>query len=84
MLAVFTVALAFAIMKPSRKYWTQVYFWLICAGALAIHLTVFIYLIRLYPAFKPVWFVPIIIVEAGIFGAVCNLLPGRSIKRPER
>jgi hypothetical protein len=78
MLAVFTAVLAFALIKPSRGYWKCTSFWLICAAELAVHVTVFIYLLRLYPQFKPVWFVPIIVVEAGIFGAICSVTLGRS------
>jgi hypothetical protein len=78
MLAVFTAVLAFGIIKASRKYWTHVSFWLICTCALTIHVAIFIYLLPLYPEFKPVWFLPIIVVEAGIFGVICNMMLGRT------
>src|SRR6266550_8062448 len=67
MLAIFTAVFAFTIVNSSREHWTRVSFWFTFGGALVAHLAVFIPLVRLYPEFKPFWYVPIVIVEAGIF-----------------
>ena len=83
-LAIFTGGFTYAIVKSSRAYWTRVSFWMICAAALAVHLWGSIHLIGLYPEFKPVWYVPIVMTEAGIFGVLCELILGRSLKRPTR
>jgi hypothetical protein len=74
MLAVFTAVLAFTVVQSSREYWSKTSFWITCAVALAVHLAVFIPLVRLYPDFRPFWFVPIVIVEAGIFGMICDFI----------
>jgi hypothetical protein len=78
MLAIFTAVLALTIVKTSREYWARVSFWLTCAVAVAAHLAIFIPLVRVYPEFKPFWFVPIVIVEAGIFGMICDMLLNHS------
>jgi hypothetical protein len=84
-LVIFTGGLTYAIVKkPSRAYWTKISFWVVCAGVLAVHLSGFIYLIGLYPEFKPVWYVPIVMFEAGVFGVLCELILGRSRKRSAR
>jgi hypothetical protein len=84
MLATFTVLLGFGIIKPSRKYWARTSFWFICAGAIALHLVAFIYLLGVYPDFKPLWFLPIVIIEATIFGVVCSMILGPSTKESPR
>jgi len=79
-LAIFTGVLAVAIVKTSRKYWTRVSFWLMCAAALTAHLAVFIPLVFHFPEFKPIWYVPIVMVEAGIFGMICEILLNHSAR----
>src|ERR1700689_3938160 len=55
MLAIFTGFLTFAVVKTSREYWTQVYFWFVMAALLTIHVGAFIVVLRRYPDFKPIW-----------------------------
>ena len=80
-LAWWTGALAYVITKESREYWRRVSFWLIFVCAMAAHLALFIPILRAYPEFRPIWFWPIVIVEAGIFGAICEMLLPRSTRR---
>jgi hypothetical protein len=76
-LAVFTGGLFWTTAKTSREYWSRPRFWLAMAGLLGVHLLVFIPVLRVYPEWRPIWFVPILIVEAGSFGAILFLLFGR-------
>ena len=83
-LAAFAAVLVFAIIKTDRTYWTRPAFWLILVGVLIVHLAFFIPVLRSYPDFRLVWWVPIVIVEAGIFGVICDMLllrPARSSRR---
>ncbi len=79
-LAIFTGVLAFGIVKPSRKYWPRVSFWFTGAAALTAHLAVFIPLVFHFPDFKPIWYVPIVIVETGIFGMICEIMLNHSTR----
>jgi hypothetical protein len=78
MMAVFAGVLVFAVVKTDREYWNRPAFSLTCVGVLGVHLAVFIPFLRAYPEFRPVWWVPIVIVEAGIFGVICDVLLMRS------
>ena len=80
-LAGYTTVLAYAMIKESREYWVQISFWFLCAAIIAAHLAVFIPILRIYPEFRPVWFWPIVIVEAGAFGVICELLLPLSKRR---
>ena len=73
MLAAFTAVLLFTMVKTDRAYWNRPLFWLICAGVLLVHLAVFIPVLRSYPEFRLVWWVPIIVIEASVFGPICDL-----------
>lgn len=74
MLAAFTGVLLFTMVKTDRAYWNRPVFWLICVGVLVVHLTVFIPILRSYREFRSVWWVPIVLVEASVFGPLCDLL----------
>lgn len=82
MLVAFTALLIWIEIKASRRYWSRPIFWLTVAIMLCIHLAVFIAILRSYPDFRPFWFVPATIVEAGAFGAICGvLLDGSNARR---
>jgi hypothetical protein len=63
-----------ATVQGSRKYWRVVSFWFILTGLVCLHLLVFILILRNFPDFRVIWYVPIVILEAGIFGGVYDLL----------
>jgi hypothetical protein len=44
---------------------------------LVVHLLLFVAILRVYPQWRGVWFVPVIIVEGGLFGAILYLLFGK-------
>ncbi len=74
MLTTFTAVLVAATVQGSRKYWRFVAFWFILSGLLCLHLVIFILVLRNFPDFKVIWYVPAVIIEAGIFGTVYDLL----------
>jgi hypothetical protein len=75
-LAVFTGGLFWTTAKTSRE-WRRPGFWLAMTILVGAHLLLFIPLLRMFPEFPPIWFVPIIPVEAGSFAVILFLLFGR-------
>ena len=76
-LGLFTGVLLLGIAKSSARYRDRVAFWIICAVGLSIHLAAFIVLLRQFPDFRLVWYLPIVIAEAGVFGAACSFFLDR-------
>ena len=72
--SVFTVILAFAMVKTYRRYWKRPAFWLALAALLAIHLAVLIPIVERFPEFKPIWYIPVMVAEGATFGVVCSIL----------
>ena len=75
-LVVFTAGLFWVTVRQSRRYWRRPGFWLAIAGLLVVHLLAFISVLRAYPQWRGIWFVPVVIVEGGLFGAILYLLFG--------
>ena len=75
-LAVFTSCLFWVTVRQSRAYWHRFGFWLAISGLFVVHLLLFIAILRAYPLWREIWFVPIIIVEGGLFGGIFYLLFG--------
>jgi apolipoprotein N-acyltransferase len=81
-LAIYTALLFWIIVRQSREYWQYVGFWLAVAGLLAVHLMAFVVILRSFSTWRVIWFMPIVIVEAGMFGAILFLLfSGRKRRR---
>jgi hypothetical protein len=75
-LGVFTSCLFWITIRQSRAYWGRPGFWLATSGLLVVHLLLFIAVLRGYPQWRGIWFVPVIIAEGGLFGAILYLLFG--------
>ncbi len=75
-LGVFTSCLFWITIRQSRAYWGRPGFWLATTGLLVVHLLLFIAVLRAYPQWRGIWFVPVIIAEGGLFGAILYLLFG--------
>jgi hypothetical protein len=73
-MAVFTGILLFTLVKIKRPYWKRRLFWLICTGVLVVHLAIFVPILRSYPGFRLVWWIPILTVEAAVFSVISDLL----------
>jgi RsiW-degrading membrane proteinase PrsW (M82 family) len=76
-LGLFTSGLFWITVKQSREYWRHPGFWVVMGALLGLHLVIFVSILRVYPDWRPLWFVPTITIEAGLFGALLFLLFGR-------
>lgn len=76
-LAVYTAGLFWITIRQSRRYWRHSSFWLTITGLLIIHLLAFVVILRAYPQWRGIWFWPIMLLEAGLFGSIFYLLFGR-------
>jgi len=70
----FTVLLFWLFIRQGRKYWNRWGFWLFAVASVTIHSVAFVAILRKDPAFRMIWFVPIVIVEAALFGALREAL----------
>jgi len=61
-------------ISKSREAWHRPTFWLAVVGLLAVHLLAFVAILRSYPEFRMIWFMPIVIVEAAFFSIILNML----------
>jgi hypothetical protein len=75
-LAMFTSGLFWVTIRQSRAYWPRLGFWLAIAGLLVVHLMVFVAVLRAYTQWRGIWFMPVVIIEGGLFGAILYLLFG--------
>jgi apolipoprotein N-acyltransferase len=75
-LVVYTAGLFWVTIRQSREYWRRPGFWLAIAGLLVVHLLAFVAILRAYPQWRMIWFIPVVIVEGGLFGAILYLLFG--------
>jgi len=75
-LVVYTSGLFWVTIRQSRDYWRRPGFWLALAGLLVVHLLAFVAILRTYPQWRMIWFIPVVIVEGGLFGAILYLLFG--------
>jgi hypothetical protein len=64
----------------SRERWNRPAFWLAILGLLAVHLLAFVAILRSYPEWRMIWFMPIVIVEAGLFSIILDMLLGNRTK----
>lgn len=72
--AMWTGLLCWIGFRQFRDSWRKSIFWVGMAGLLALHTTVFTIILRNYPDWHPIWFIPIVIVEAGVWGAILEAL----------
>jgi cytochrome bd-type quinol oxidase subunit 2 len=78
---VFTGLLFWITVRQSRQRWFHWSFWLALACLLTIHYLAFVAILRIYPQWRVIWFWPITVVEAGVFGGTLAwLFPERRAK----
>jgi hypothetical protein len=73
-LAMWSAIIFGVVVRSRRRHWARGTFWLATAGLLTVHLLAFTVALNTYPQWRPVWFIPIAIVEAGLFGIVLDTL----------
>jgi hypothetical protein len=64
--AVYTGLLFWIIVRRSTSLWNRWRFWAVTLGVFIAHCAVFVAALRVYPEWRMIWFVPLVIVEAGI------------------
>jgi hypothetical protein len=65
----FTALLFWITVRQSRRRWHHWSFWFAIGCLLTIHSLAFVAILRSYRYWRVIWFWPITVVEAGIFGA---------------
>jgi hypothetical protein len=65
----YTGLLFWITVRQSRRRWSHWSFWLVIACLLTIHSLAFVAILRIYPQWRMIWFWPITVAEAGLFGA---------------
>jgi len=75
-LVVYTSGLFLVTIRQTREHWHREGYWLAMGGLLVVHLLAFIAILRAYPEWRMIWFLPVVIVEGGLFGAILYLLFG--------
>jgi hypothetical protein len=65
---VYTSGLFWITVRESRRRWSRWSFWFAIACLLTIHSLAFVAILRIYPEWRVIWFWPITVAEAGIFG----------------
>ncbi len=66
----FTALLFWITVRQSRRRWRHWSFWVVIACLLTIHCLAFVTILRIYPDWRVIWFWPITVVEAGVFGGM--------------
>lgn len=72
--AMFTGLLVGVIIKLSPGYRARPAFWLLLFGFMSIHSALFVLIIDRAVDFRPIWYVPVVIAEAYIFGLLSSAL----------
>lgn len=73
-LAAFTWITFWYPIQQYKRHWRRPIFWSGVVGLLAIHLIIFVIVLRSYPEWRLVWFIPVAIAEGGgIFLALGSL-----------
>ena len=70
----FTPLVFWVVVKPLRKYWKLPAFWAAAAGLLVLHLLAFVATLLYYPQLPLLWFIPVSMVEAGMFALILGKL----------
>jgi hypothetical protein len=79
--AVYTGLLFWVVVRQSRPHWFRLNFWLVISAFLATHSFVFANILRVYPEWRPIWFWPTTVLEAGVIGGTLEwLFPEKHIK----
>jgi lipoprotein signal peptidase len=73
-LILWTLLVFWVIVSRRREYWARLSFWLAAAGLLAGHLLAFMVILNNYPQWRPIWFAPVAVVEAGALGGILDAL----------
>jgi hypothetical protein len=70
----YTGLLFWVTIRQTREHWQRLGYWLAIGGLLVVHSLAFVAILRAYPQWRMIWFLPVVIVEGGLFGAILYLL----------
>lgn len=68
--AVWTTVLCWVVVRQSRQFWGLWFFWATLVALLTLHLLLLVSLVHTHSRISAITFVPFIIVEGGLWGAV--------------
>ncbi len=81
----YTALLFWITVRQSRRRWHHWSFWFAIGCLLTIHCLAFVAILRIYLDWRVIWFWPITVVEAGIFGGTLAwLCPERRTRYKEK
>jgi hypothetical protein len=72
----YTALLFWITVRQSRQLWRRWSFWFAITCLMTIHCLAFVAILRVYPHWRVIWFWPITVAEAGIFGGTLFWLFG--------
>ena len=72
-LCMWTAIVFGVVLRNRRGHWSFPTFWLAVAGLLTVHTLAFATVLNTY-RWRPVWFIPVAIGKAVLFGAVLDAL----------
>jgi hypothetical protein len=79
--AAYTGLLFWVVVRQAKPHWYRPNFWFVIFGLLAIHCFVFVSVLRVYPEWRPIWFWPTTVIEAGAIGGFLEwLFPEKHIR----
>jgi hypothetical protein len=70
----FTPIVFWVVVKSLRRYWKRPAFWTAAAGLMVLHLLAFVATLLHYPQWPLLWFIPVSMVEAGLFALILGKL----------
>lgn len=73
-LAGFTPLTFWIVARHYRSIWHRPSFWLTLTGLLVIHLLGFTLVLRNYPAWRMLWYAPVLIIEVMLIGLVIEIV----------
>jgi hypothetical protein len=73
-LAGYTGVLVYASIAPLRQSWHRPAFWAAVGGLVAVHLLGFAFILRHYPMWRPLWYIPVVTVEAALFALILTVM----------
>jgi hypothetical protein len=71
---VFTALLFWVTVRRSRRRWNHWTFWPVSGALLTIHCLAFVVILGKFPGWRVIWFWPVTVFEAGMFGGILDWL----------
>jgi len=70
----YTGLLFWVTIRQTREHWQRSGYWLAMGGLLVVHSLAFVGVLRAYPQWPMIWFMPVVIVEGEVFGVILYML----------